>query len=96
MQETENYKKLQQETTELGDIVRLAKAIRRHDADLWSRLDRDTIRILLSDVLLWCKADPSHNPDLETPTGSLAGKACFYSWYKINLLEVLSWIHKNL
>jgi hypothetical protein len=96
MQETENYKKLQQEAAALGDFVSLAKAIREHDSGVWSQTDTATIRVLLSDVMLWCQADLSHDNTLENPTGSLAQKGTFYSWSKISMSEVLQWILKSL
>jgi hypothetical protein len=96
MLESENYKKLQEEAAALGNIVTLAKAIRGNDPDIWSQIGVDAVRTLLSDMLLWCKADPSHNLDLETPTGSFANKLAFNSLYKITLLEVLTWARKTL
>jgi outer membrane murein-binding lipoprotein Lpp len=89
--ETENYKKLQQEAAPLRDYLALAKAIKMHDPELWSQVSQETARGLMSNLLLWCKADTSHNPDMEPPTGSLAGKATFFTWYKVSLEEVLRW-----
>jgi len=96
MQEAENYKKLQEQAAVLGNVVTLAMAIKSPDPNVWSQIGAEEIRILLLDILLWCKADPSHNPDLEAPTGSLTHKAVFYSYYRITLLEVLNWIRKSL
>jgi outer membrane murein-binding lipoprotein Lpp len=89
--ETENYKKLQQEAAPLRDYLALAKAIKMHDPELWGQVSQETARGLMSNLLLWCKADTSHNPDMEPPTGSLAGKATFFTWYKVSLEEVLRW-----
>lgn len=93
MAQTESYKKLQQEAAELGSIVKLAQLIKSHDPALWSKVDTATIRILLMDIMLWCKAHPSHNPDMETPRTNWL---LYPSLYKASLLEVLNWIKQNL
>jgi hypothetical protein len=96
MQETENYKKLQQEAAALGNFLSLAKAIRGHDQAVWCQVDTATICVLLSDIMCWCQADLSHNHTLKPLTGSLAQKGTFYSWYSITLSEVLLWALDSL
>jgi hypothetical protein len=96
MQESEKYKLLQQEVVKLGDIVNLAKVIRGEDPGQWSHLDKNTVRLLVSDLIVWCQADPSHDLDMEPPTGALTNKATFYSFNKAKLREVLDWVYKNL
>jgi outer membrane murein-binding lipoprotein Lpp len=93
MDEAENYKKLQQETAELGEVVKLARLIKWQDPALWSQIHADTIRLLVSDLMLWCKVNSSHNPNMETSTSNWL---LYPSLYKASLLEVLTWIYRSL
>jgi len=90
MNKASEYTQLQSQAATLADDIALARAFKSQEAAQWAKVPRRAIQELLAGLVLWSKADASHNAAVPVPR-FLSLKVYCYFGQEAHLLDLLRW-----
>ncbi len=96
MVKTAEYRELERQAATLEHEIALARAFNSQEPGQWKQLPRRAVQELLTGLVLWSRADASHNPLLSSPPSYLSPQAYFYSVGSLRLEDVLVWALSGL